>query len=44
MNCKHNWIPSDFGKAHRTPNNYLYQCTRCNRMISALLKDTNEKP
>lgn len=41
MNCKHNWVPSNFGAAWRKPNHYVYQCTRCPQMIDATLK---EKP
>lgn len=39
--CKHNWVPSNFGIKYRTPNHYMYQCTRCGKLISTLLK---EKP
>ena len=40
MTCKHNWIPSLFGIKYRTPNHYLYQCTRCDKVIGTLLKET----
>jgi hypothetical protein len=39
MTCKHRWEPSGFGIRWRTANVYLYQCTRCNQIISALLKE-----
>lgn len=39
MTCKHRWEPSNFGIKWRIPTQYLYQCTRCNKFIGALLKD-----
>ena len=37
--CKHRWVPSNFGIKYRTPNHYLYQCTRCSKIIGTLLKE-----
>ena len=39
MTCKHNWVPSNFGIKYRTPNHYMYQCQRCWKTISAILKE-----
>lgn len=39
--CQHRWEPSNFGIKYRTPNSYMYQCQRCWKIISAILK---EKP
>jgi hypothetical protein len=39
MTCKHRWEPSNFGIKYRTTNHYLYQCTRCGNIISAILKE-----
>lgn len=37
--CKHRWEPSNFGIKYRTPNHYIYQCTRCGLIIGTLLKE-----
>jgi len=42
MNCRHNWIPSNFGIKYRTPNHYIFECTRCGKSIFATLKEPNE--
>ena len=39
MTCKHRWVPSNFGIKYRTPNHYMYQCQRCWKTISAILKE-----
>ena len=39
MTCQHRWEPSNFGIKYRTPNVYLYQCTRCGKIIGTLLKE-----
>ena len=39
MTCKHRWEPSNFGIKYRTPNNYMYQCTRCGNYIMTTLKE-----
>jgi hypothetical protein len=39
MTCKHRWEEINCGSKHRTPNHYMYQCTRCNQIISAMLKE-----
>ena len=38
MTCRHRWEPSLFGIKYRTPNHYIYQCTRCGKSIFATLK------
>ena len=40
MTCKHRWEPSNFGIKWRTPNRYMYQCTRCGFVCFATLKET----
>ena len=42
MTCKHRWEPSNFGIKYRTPNNYMYQCTRRGQLIGALLKEKTQ--
>ena len=37
--CRHRWEPSNFGIKYRTPNHYMYQCTRCGKSIFATLKE-----
>jgi hypothetical protein len=37
--CKHRWEPSNFGARWRTPNHYMYQCTRCKGLIFTFLKE-----
>ena len=37
--CKHRWEPSNFAVKWRTPNHYIFECTRCHKFISALLKE-----
>lgn len=39
MNCKHNWIPINFAIKYRTPNSYMYECARCGKFISTILKE-----
>lgn len=41
MTCKHRWEPTNFGIKYRTPNHYIYQCQRCWKIISTLLKEKN---
>jgi hypothetical protein len=36
--CKHRWEPVRYVKS-LIPRHYMYQCTRCNNIISALLKE-----
>jgi hypothetical protein len=38
MTCKHRWEENAFIKS-LFPNHYRYQCTRCNQIISAILKE-----
>ena len=37
MECKHNWIPAEFG--HPQPRHYMYVCKRCHKTIAAQLKE-----
>jgi DNA-directed RNA polymerase subunit RPC12/RpoP len=39
MTCKHRWEPTDFGIKYRTPNYYMYRCTRCGHIITTLPKE-----
>jgi hypothetical protein len=39
MTCKHRWEPSNFGFKYIPPDIYLYRCTRCGNIISAILKE-----
>jgi hypothetical protein len=38
MTCKHRWEQVTYIKS-LTPNHYMYQCTRCGNIISAILKE-----
>ena len=39
MTCKHRWEESNFGISHRPPNSYWYECQRCHKIITTLLKE-----
>ena len=38
MTCKHRWEEVTYFKS-LAPNRYAYQCTRCSKIITALLKE-----
>lgn len=40
MTCKHRWEPSNFDIKFLAPNHYMYQCQRCWKTISTLLKES----
>jgi ribosomal protein S27AE len=37
--CKHRWEPSNFAAKWRSPNHYIFECTRCGKSIFATLKE-----
>jgi hypothetical protein len=37
--CKHRWEPTFFGIKYRTPRSYMYECARCGKFISTILKE-----
>ena len=39
MKCKHRWELSNFGIKYRTPNHYIFECTRCGNVIWTTLKE-----
>jgi predicted metal-binding protein len=50
VECKHNWIPVEFGDpkpkhylyfGDPKPKHYVYVCKRCHKTIAAQLKEKN---
>jgi hypothetical protein len=37
--CKHRWHQVNYGISHRPPNSYWYECQRCHKIITTLLKE-----
>ena len=37
--CKHRWHQVNYGTRHRPPNSYWYECQRCHKIITTLLKE-----
>lgn len=41
MNCKHKWKESENAKGPRKPNEYVYECQRCNKYSFAVLNSVS---